>query len=195
MAGPVLLVPPVTWVEAGAGVRGLDHPWAPFLAKPRKPPDPSAPSRAGEGKEAEDLKSGNGSADGFNPLSESDVKEFEDFKIERGPCVEQETGCHCQECEAANPSPSLWDDFSKHIQCCFISPVEESFGPIGLMAVQDKMKAIVDAGASICATPFADDFESLDVDSGKHVLKGLSKGCAIKGRGIVHWRLEGRLLF
>ena len=189
MAGPVFLAPPVTWVEAGAGVRGLVHPWAPFLTKPRKPPDPSVPSRAGEGEEAEDPLS-NDSAGGVNPLSEADVKEIENFRIERGPCVEQETGCHCEECKAVNPSPSLWDDLSKHVQCCFISPVMESFGPIGLMDVKDKMEAIVDTGASICVTPFADDFESLEMDSGKHVLKGLSKGCAIKGRGIVHWKLE-----
>ena len=190
MAGHVTLAPPVTWIEAGAGVRGLEHPWAPFLTKPRKPPDPSVPSRAGEGEEADQPMMDEDPAGAVNPLSEADAREFGDFKIERCSCVGPETGCHCQECKTPDPSPDLWDDWSTHAQHCFISTARASFGPIGLMAVADKMEAIVDTGASICVTPFAEDFDSLELESGSQVLKGLSKGCAIKGRGIVHWRLE-----
>ena len=90
-------------------------------------------------------------------------------------------------------APTNWDDFDKHSAgvSCFLSSWMPSFGPLGLMSVtRDENEAFVDTCASMTVTPFREDFLEYETLENKKVLKGLSAGATIQGRGIVHWRLE-----
>ena len=182
LAGHVSLVPPVTWVEAIGGVRGLIDELDAHPPVPRKPPDPSS-NGEGRGATVHD-----DSACAVNCLSDADAAELESFEIEVG-CVGPCSGeCACQECMKS--SSGLWSDLSKHV--CFVANLVPSFGPLGLMSVEEDhalMEAIVDTGASICITPCRSDFVTFEPQSGK-VIKGLTQGSSIQGVGVVSWRIE-----
>ena len=71
-----------------------------------------------------------------------------------------------------------------------------SFGPLGLLATDLNVKAIVDTGASLTISPNREDFvEYTEVGPGK-VINGLKAGASVAGTGIVHWQTEvgGRVI-
>ena len=101
-----------------------------------------------------------------------------------------ETTATTATCET--PTALEWDDFDCHVDGwrCFLSSFMPSFGPLGLLSADpDDNEAFVDTAASITVTPHRSDFVEYEKVEGK-VLKGLSTGAAIQGRGIIHWRLE-----
>jgi len=158
MAGHVPQSPPVTWVEALEGVRGLD----PLLPQPKKPPDPVLlPSTAGEGEEKKEI----------NQLSETDLQELKEIDT-----------MFCQPC-GTKPAPVV----SEMKACAAIAG--PSFGLVGMLSHLTKHEAIVDSGATFSITPHQSDFIEYAEEQGE-VLKGISAGCAIAGRGTILWRLE-----
>jgi hypothetical protein len=77
-----------------------------------------------------------------------------------------------------------------HAAKCFVTSWHSSFSPLGILSREDDMKALVDSCASVTVTPHKDDFvEYEEVGDGK-VLKGITAGAQIKGRGFVHWNVE-----
>ena len=95
------------------------------------------------------------------------------------------TGCSAAVCQTLHE----WTDFPSHVSAN-VHCVPESFGPIGLLsALSSDMTAIVDTGASLCVSPHREDFVSYEPMSGT-VIKGLSKGANIAGRGIVVWNVD-----
>ena len=95
------------------------------------------------------------------------------------------TGCPSPVCNALDD----WSDFPTHVEACFHC-VAESFGPIGLLSASSAdMTAIVDTGASLCVSPFKEDFVNYEPLTGT-VIKGLSKGAAIAGRGTLVWNVD-----
>ena len=239
MAGPMPKAPPVTWVEAVAGVRGL----LPFtLPPPRKPPDPSPPptvgeegttpvphppggaggddddddpdphSTDGEGKEdaeaaCDESSQGTNETDDItladdetevseitdckiNQLSEEDMADG-DFKCCFG-C--QDVCCPCCTETQVEIDWNDWDDLLKeHVTqnpvWCFLSGWRTTFGPLGMLADQSIIQAIVDTGASMTISPYRTEFVEYTPQTGK-VLKGIGKGLPIAGVGIIHWKLE-----
>ena len=184
MAGPLSKLAPITWVEAVAPLRGLD----PVLPPLRRPPDPAMPpSTAGEGDEPV-----------INQLSDADLKEL--WEIDNllahdnplgldnlhDPDDPPDPGPFCRPCDTSSVSdcdtPSVSDLKA-------FAAGAQSFGHIGLLSAQSMAEAIVDSGASMTVTPHRSDFVSYQPATGE-VLKGLSAGCSIAGRGLVHWRLE-----
>ena len=160
MAGPLPKSPPVTWNEALAGVRSLD----PLLPTLKKPPDPH-PSFAGEGETTV-----------VNQLSEEDLADC--YAIEHmycRPCpVPSDKPTEMRACTARVKPPSAYP--AKH---------RPAFGLVGLLSTPEKVEAIVDTGATYSVTPHQSDFIVYEPEQGNEVLKGLSTGCAIAGRGII----------
>ena len=189
MAGPVIQKPPVTWVTALAGVRDL----VPPLPPPKKPPDPSESPTDGEGEAAMDEQD----AEEVNQLKPLECNPVEPLKAE--DLAEWD---EIEVCQVCNPDQAIveeeqtlnkWDDFDNHAdkwRCC-LSKWIPSFGPLGLLAAAiDELIALVDTGASVTITPHREDFIEYEEVSGNKVLKGLTAGASIIGRGIVHWKLE-----
>ncbi len=116
------------------------------------------------------------------------------------PCGDTTT-CSCGEATTHRPSPLAatgnpalndWSDFDQHVNTfkCLLSNLVPSFGPLGLLSIEhDSSEALVDSCASMTVTPFKEDFIDYSPEKGK-VLKGLTAGAAIKGRGHVLWNLE-----
>ena len=93
----------------------------------------------------------------------------------------------------ATRAPTNWDDFDEFATGwrCFLSRLMPSFGPLGLLsAAIDTPQAFVDTAASITVTPFKEDFVEYESVQGSKVIKGLTAGATIQGRGVVHWRVE-----
>ena len=177
MAGPVPLVPPVTWVEAFGRVRALDYPPLRVTKPPRKPPDPRPfalhPSVNGEGEGAVAEKI-------VNPLSAEDAAEVAGFDVLTGVPF-------CLPCDQ-------WADAGDHVGNAplmgLVHQFTRTFGTLGLLAAAPGTgTAIVDTGASLTITPHREDFVAYEPVEGQ-VLKGLSAGATVQGRGIVHWKLE-----
>lgn len=71
-----------------------------------------------------------------------------------------------------------------------------SFGPFVLLSnfpdpmtsLLDMKEAYVDTGSSLKTTPFRDDFINYTLIKGT-IMKGLSTGANIAGRGTIHWKL------
>jgi hypothetical protein len=61
---------------------------------------------------------------------------------------------------------------------------------MGLLSREEDMKALVDSCASITNTPHKDGFVEYAVVGDGKVLKGITAGAQIKGRGVVHWNID-----
>ena len=197
----VPLPPPATVVDVVGGVRGLFEclpftsppPWKPPPEPPPKPPKrrpkrkrcpPPSPSQAREGDEA--ASNAPGDAQVNNPVKCLDKDDADEF-----------FGCDflCGSCN--DPLFNSWQDLCTHVSdgwwntlCCWMTQPTASFGPLGLLAdAFDNTTAIVDTGASMCVSPFIDDFVHYQPESGR-VLKGLTKGVTIAGVGVVRWNVE-----
>jgi len=202
MAGPVVKQPPVTWVVALGGVRGL-QPCPPL--PPPEPPDPLGgpsvvpdastpvqPSVDGEGEEEP------GAVNQQKPETLDGARE----PVLEGLAAETLDGAIdasfleglnlCRPCCEPKTDGLDWTDFERHANNlhCMLSCQFPSFGPMGLLSGStDEGEAFVDTAASLTVTPHKGDFIEYQEVTGK-VLKGLSAGATIQGRGIVHWRLE-----
>ena len=197
----VPLPPPATVVDVLGGVRGLFEclpfpsppPWKPPPEPPPKPPKrrpkrkrcpPPSPSQAREGDEA--ASNAPGDAQVNNPVKCLDKDDADEF-----------FGCDflCGSCN--DPLFNSWQDLCTHVSdgwwntlCCWMTQPTASFGPLGLLAdAFDNTTAIVDTGASMCVSPFIDDFVHYQPEHGR-VLKGLTKGVTIAGVGVVRWNVE-----
>ena len=184
------LAPPVTFVEAWGGVRSL-HASLPFTLPPPPEPPPSlspvpspdpASSIDGEGDEEP-----NGSVNQLKCLAPAELDELLCCQFIAGSSV-----------PTNDPLLHTWTDLSTHVSdswwkslvCCLCRWPTTSFGPLGLLAgLDDDLIAIVDTGASLCVTPFRDDFETYSPETGR-VLKGLTQGVTIAGTGVVRWNIE-----
>jgi hypothetical protein len=94
------------------------------------------------------------------------------------------TGCPSSVLQAVD----LWSDLQDHV--ALPSANVHCFGPTALLANdQADLKAVVDTGASMCVTPFKQDFFSYTEESGE-VINGLEAGSHIAGRGIVLWKVD-----
>ena len=175
MAGHLRPPTPVTWTTAWQGPLGMLDAALPPLTKP---PDPDPPLD-GEGDTDKN---------GVNPVEDpypEDMAELQDFDISVGSY-----SCFCPPTCASCKPVDKWVDFDMHAAQCFFTSWYSSFSPLGLLSREDDMKALVDSCASVTVTPYKDDFvEYQEIGDGK-VLKGITAGAKIKGRGIVHWNVE-----
>ena len=170
---PVVAPPvPATWIETTAAIRSLDPPrrW------PRLPPDKIA-SLAMERERKKVWKRL------VNCLQIQETNEVEDdLELDDWDSFMITTGCSPAVCQTLHE----WSDFPTHVAAF----VAESFGPIGLLSASPiDMIAIVDTGASICVSPFREDFVTYEPMTGT-VIKGLSKGANIAGRGTLVWNVD-----
>ena len=169
MAGHLRPPTLVTWTTAWQGPLGILDP---ALPPPTKPPDPDPPLD-GEGDTDKN---------GANPVEDpypEDMAELQDFDISVGS-----HSCSC--CSTC----ADWSDFEMHAARCYVALWYSSFSPLALLSREDDMKALIDSCASVTVTPHRDDFvEYEDVGDGK-VLKGITAGAQIKGRGMVQWNVE-----
>ena len=180
MAGPVSLSPPVTWVTAFGSVRDLKHSFPP--PPPAEPPDCFSvgpePLTDGEGEEMSSVV--------VNQAKPQDSKDLDDLMALS----------FCKPCIA--PAPT-WNDFAEHATgwSAFVTSVVPSFGPLGLLTglpsvqkpLADLHEAYVDSCASMTVTPFKEDFIEFEEVKGQ-VLKGISAGASIQGRGTIHWKVD-----
>ncbi len=204
------LVPPITWVEALGGVRGL-HTSLHFLPTKRKPPDPMDDDDVSVASSLDDSSVGSGVTTPSACPTVETVAEHEFFD----PALDGEGDCGCcgvnqPQCHVSNdtipccefistdyPTPVEPIDLSEHVSStwlstalCFLCNWPASFGTLGLLAhTGPESFAIVDTGASMCVTSNRDDFLTYTDATGR-VLHGLTKGVAIKGSGIVNWKIE-----
>ena len=208
MAGHITLQPSTTWVSALGEVRALTH------AFPLPPPDPpdwcqvpisspvleSFPAEEGEAAEAPTNNQ-------LKPLTPDTIDDWDDWDDWAEFNI-------CKPCGDSPPSTTTvdWSDFNEHAgkdwTAC-VAKLIPSFGPLGLLSgipnddepFVEQLETYVDTGASLTVTPFRSDFCDYEELDGNKTLKGLSAGASIKGRGVVHWRIElgdktiGQLLF
>ena len=185
IAGPVPPLPPVSWVVAVGGVRGLLSPGAcwwlgPPLPPKRKPPDPLLD---GEGRCSTVSDVGVNQVGGQESTvggqcSLVSTVGVDDFKIVSGFALPLLDVLH------------KWDDLHNHVLQCCLSSFAPSFGPLGLLATSaDSLHVICDTGASLTVSHCREDFITYEEQSGL-VLHGLTEGTPIKGVGIVEWLVE-----
>ena len=176
---------------------------------------PSAPdTESFTDGEGEETGSPDDAVNQLQTLTPDEAAEVLDFTICHS-CEEHPDPTICQSCLSVKQPCSLgeattcpcgdattgpdWSDFDKHAGelRCFFSRLVPSFGPIGLMSglmsrsdpLADAMEAFVDTAASMTVTPHKEDFVKYEEVHGQ-VMKGLASGATIKGRGIVHWRVD-----
>ena len=193
MSPPPTLAPNVTWVEVLGRVRDL-HSSLPFTQPPPPEPPPSPcvspseelPVPAGDGEgDCEPACCACDCVNHLQCLSASDVEELMTCQFIVNPETTDLESPPPIESFESHVAISWWDC----LHCC-LSQWPSSFGPLGLLDnAAPEFTAIVDTGASMAVTPFASDFISLQPVSGR-VLKGLTKGTAIAGVGIVCWKVE-----
>ena len=166
--------PLTTWVEAFGGVRSYWHPLCPVLPQHRKPLDLfsfSPPiNQEGEKTTPTSFKLV------INQLSVEELAAFNSFSAIKACC--------------GNLS-KCWDDLSLHVldPICYEAACSQSYGLIGLLSDAQDVQAIVYSGASMTITANRSDFISYKPMGGQ-VLKGITKGAAIAGVGVVHWQVE-----
>ena len=185
------VTPPVTWVEAFGGIRSL-HAHLPYRPPPppEPPPLPRRPTfTAGDGEGNVTDTCACKCVNHLQCLSTDEMNDFMACEFIHGSDLQDHLSKHDD--MKNHIATSWWDCF----KCC-VSLWHESYGPVGLLALDSSdFTAIVDTGASVCVTPYKHDFVSYEEVSGR-VLKGLTRGTAVAGMGIVNWKVEvnGKIL-
>ena len=182
--------PPVTFVEAAGEVRSLMGLLPMGLHRPPPKPNPPTLSRHGqvsaadgEGNEVNECTCGC-VVNHLQCLSPDELSELLSTDFICNPC-DSSLLDHASGSLDDHVALSWWDCLS----CC-LSRLPTSFGSMGLLAGDGAdTSAIVDTGASMAVTPFREDFTTFTEVQGR-VLKGLTKGTAVKGTGIVNWKTE-----